>query len=206
MNDIKRTQVQRSSETQTLLLEATIDCLIECGYMHTTTVEVVKRAGVSRGAQVHHYRNKMGLITAATEYLFLEFIDEIEVLSIELKKSGGDVNNFLHATLDKFFHGRFFFASLELITASRTDPDLTDRLIPLIKTLHQRLDDIWNRLYEVTETSPARVETLLNMTLCLLRGMALQSVLRDDPEYYAELLDTWKQILSSFLIRKEGIT
>jgi len=198
----QRTQEQRSAVTRILLLEATIDALIEVGYMRASTTEIVKRAGVSRGAQIHHYRSKVDLITAATQYLFLGFIDEVQELAIQVRNSGGDVESFLNGSLEKFFHGRFFFASLELITAARTDPALKESLIPLIKVLHHRLDDLWHRFFQATEASPARVETLLNMTLCLLRGMALQSVMRDDPGYYAEILDTWKNILSSFLTKR----
>ncbi|MGY8870947.1 MAG: TetR/AcrR family transcriptional regulator [Pseudomonadales bacterium] len=199
----QRTQAQRSSETRTLLLEATIDTLIEVGYTRASTTEIVKRAGVSRGAQVHHYRSKDGLITAATQYLFSCFIDEVQELAVQVRNSGGDVESFLNGTLEKFFHGRFFFASLELITAARTDSDLKERLGPLIREFHNQLDDLWHCFFQTTEESPARVETLLNMTLCLLRGMAVQKVLRDDPGYYAEILDAWKSILSSFLTKRE---
>jgi AcrR family transcriptional regulator len=199
----QRTQAQRSAETQTLLLEATIDTLVEVGYVGASTMEIVKRSGVSRGAQVHHYESKIGLITAATQYLFSGFIDEMKELAIHIRNSGGDVESFLDGTLEKFFHGRFFFASLELIIAARTDPILKARLIPLIKELHHRLDDLWDRFFIATEASPARVDTLLNMTLCLLRGMVVQSVLREDPDYYKEIIDTWKSILLSFLTKRE---
>ncbi len=36
---------------------------------------------------------------------------------------------------------------------------------------------------------------MLNATLCLLRGMGVQTVLRDDPDYYRRLLRFWKSIL-----------
>ncbi len=200
----QRTQAQRSYETRTLLLDATIDTLIDLGYTRASTTEIVKRAGVSRGAQVHHYQNKVSLITAAAQHLFSGFIDEVQELAIQVQHSDGDLETFLHGTLEKFFHGRFFFASLELITAARTDSGLKERLEPLIREFHDQLDDLWHRFFKANETSPARVETLLNITLCLLRGMAVQKVLRDDPVYFAELLDTWKSILSSFITKREG--
>lgn len=198
-----RTQAQRSAETRTLLLEATIDTLIDVGYAGASSAEIVMRAGVTRGAQVHHFHSKVGLITAATQYLFSSFIDEVQELAVEVRNSGGDLESFLHGSLEKFFHGRFFFASLELITAARTDPNLKERLIPLIKEFHDQLDELWLRFFQATEESPARVEILLNMTLCLLRGMAVQTVLRDDPDYYVEILEAWKTMLSSFLIKRE---
>ena len=38
------------------LLDATIGCLVDYGYAGTTVTRIAERAGVTRGAQVHHYR------------------------------------------------------------------------------------------------------------------------------------------------------
>ncbi|MCU1650466.1 MAG: TetR/AcrR family transcriptional regulator, partial [Pseudonocardia sp.] len=35
-----------------------MDCLLEQGYARLTTAAVVSRAGVSRGAQAHHFSTK----------------------------------------------------------------------------------------------------------------------------------------------------
>ena len=64
-----RTKAERSAATRVRLLDATIDCLIELGWSGTSTTEVVRRAGVSRGAQVHHYPTKEDLVLAAVEHL-----------------------------------------------------------------------------------------------------------------------------------------
>ena len=51
------------------LLEATVDCLVEHGWSGTTTTLVSRRAGVSRGAQLHHFPTKNDLVVAAVEHL-----------------------------------------------------------------------------------------------------------------------------------------
>src|SRR5215207_5035001 len=65
----RRSQEERSTETRGRLLDAAVECLIEFGYSATTTTTVAKRAGVSRGAQLHHYPAKVELLTAAIEHL-----------------------------------------------------------------------------------------------------------------------------------------
>ncbi|MFE3702109.1 TetR/AcrR family transcriptional regulator, partial [Nocardia tengchongensis] len=65
----RRTQEQRSTETRTRLLDATIECLVEYGYAGTTTPRVAERAGVTRGAQVHHFGSKSELVVAAISHL-----------------------------------------------------------------------------------------------------------------------------------------
>ncbi|MDN3722743.1 TetR/AcrR family transcriptional regulator [Roseibium salinum] len=74
----RRTQDERSAETRRLLHQATIASLLEVGYANTSTPGIVQRAGVSRGAQTHHYPGKIDLIVAATEAMFDGFADDIE--------------------------------------------------------------------------------------------------------------------------------
>src|SRR5205085_9670279 len=66
----RRTQAERRAETRGRLLDATLECLAELGYAGTTTTEVVRRAGLSRGAQVHDFPTKAELVVAAVEHLF----------------------------------------------------------------------------------------------------------------------------------------
>src|SRR5258705_10494928 len=67
---VRRTQEQRSAATRARLLDATIACLDQLGYSRTTTTEIAERAGVSRGAQLHHFPTKAELVTTAVEHLF----------------------------------------------------------------------------------------------------------------------------------------
>src|SRR5205823_12845827 len=66
----RRAQAERRAETRGRLLDATLECLAELGYAGTTATEVVRRAGLSRGAQVHHFPTKAELVVAAVEHLF----------------------------------------------------------------------------------------------------------------------------------------
>jgi len=65
----RRTQDERSSAMRERLLDATIECLVEYGYTGTTVTRIADRAGVTRGAQVHHFRTKDDLVTAAVKHL-----------------------------------------------------------------------------------------------------------------------------------------
>lgn len=200
----QRTQVERSRATQLHLLEAALDCIMEKGYRGATTAAISARAGVSRGAQLHHYPTRMTLIIAATEHLFMRFADEVERLAQDIADPAQGMSGFVEGVWAEMFGGRFFFVSLELIVTARSDATLHDNLVPLIRNLHLRLDAIWHGFFSQTGLAPARVDTLLNMTLCLMRGMAVQTVLREDPAYYRELLDTWKCVLEAFVSESVG--
>src|SRR5208282_2690558 len=65
----RRSQAERSATTRDALLDATIACLVEDGYANTTTSRVAERAGVSRGAHLHHFQTRQVLLAAAMERL-----------------------------------------------------------------------------------------------------------------------------------------
>ncbi|RDE07325.1 TetR/AcrR family transcriptional regulator [Sphingomonas aracearum] len=66
---VRRTQAERSAATRTALLDAAVDCLFEQGYGGTSTVLVAARAGVSRGAMLHHFPSKADLMLATLEHV-----------------------------------------------------------------------------------------------------------------------------------------
>jgi len=66
---VRRTQAERTAAMRQRLLDATVDCLAAYGYAGTTTLRVAEMAGVTRGAQIHHYPSKEDLVVAAIEHL-----------------------------------------------------------------------------------------------------------------------------------------
>src|SRR6516225_783087 len=84
-------QEERSAETRRRLMDATVACLYERGYAGTTTVEIAARAGVSRGAQLHHFPTKNELVVSALEFVFDLRAEEVRTLSTELP-AGSPIN------------------------------------------------------------------------------------------------------------------
>src|SRR4051794_21328718 len=58
-------QEERSRAMRARLMDATIECLVERGFGGTSTTLISERAGVSRGAQLHHFPTKNALVVAA---------------------------------------------------------------------------------------------------------------------------------------------
>src|SRR5204862_515650 len=81
---VPRTQQQRRDETRRALLDAAVESLIEVGFARTTTLEVQRRAEVSRGAFLHHFTSKAELLVAAIAHLAEMRAIELKQLSAEL--------------------------------------------------------------------------------------------------------------------------
>jgi AcrR family transcriptional regulator len=75
----KTSRSEQSAATRARILDAAIDCLQELGYARTSTPEIARRAGVSRGGQIHQFPTKVELVTSAVERLLgrrrTEFIE-----------------------------------------------------------------------------------------------------------------------------------
>nr|WP_233224241.1 TetR/AcrR family transcriptional regulator [Amycolatopsis sp. BJA-103] len=119
----RRTQEERSAAMRVRLLDATIDCLVEYGYAGTTTTRVADRAGVTRGAQVHHFPTKTDLVTSAIRHLAARRT-EVAMAEIDRLKASADPVGDALQLLWEMHQGPVFSATVELWVASRTDPEL----------------------------------------------------------------------------------
>jgi AcrR family transcriptional regulator len=105
---------------RTRLLDAAVDCLFELGYSGTTTIEVAARAGVSRGAQLHHFPTKERLVTEAVRHVLARRIDDLRDAFAKLP-DGTDKPGAAIDILWEKLSDRVFYAWLELLVAARTD-------------------------------------------------------------------------------------
>lgn len=119
----RRTQEQRSAQTRARLLDATIDCLVQYGYNGTTTPRVAEMAGVTRGAQVHHFGSKNDLVIAALQHLAAKRAAAVVANVGELTATADPVGKLLDLLWD-VHEGPLFIAAVELWVAGRTDPTL----------------------------------------------------------------------------------
>ena len=199
----RRTQEERSTETKKRLLEATIDYLNELGYNKTGTVEIARRAGVSRGALVHHFPSKHDLIVATAEYHWNRIAEEVRNLAMTMHGGQLSLDAFIDGIWNKVFLIRGSSATIEMIIAARTDSKLRRELVPMLNRLYSNYDEIWSQFFHNSGVSPERIEMLFDLTIELLRGMTLQRVLKDEPEYYQKFLDSWKTIIATCLIEEK---
>ena len=193
----RRTQEERSAETRARLLDATLESLIEFGYARTSTTAVCARAGLSRGAQLHHFPTKADLVIAAVAHLARRRADE---LRREAVPAGSDAQRLAHA-LDAIwasFSGPLFSAALELWVASRSDAELRASLVRFERQVGRAMSALFAELAGPA-APPREVRQLLELTFHVMRGMALQRILRGDDTERRRLFELWKRLVSDSL-------
>jgi AcrR family transcriptional regulator len=191
-------QQQRSRVTQQRLLDATVECLVEYGWSGATTTVIAERAGVSRGAQLHHYPTRAALVLAAVGHLAERRGAEIRAEATTLTSDPGRRLDRVVDMLASAFTGPLFVAALEVWVAARTDPELRDALVPLEARVGREMHRLAVDLLGADETRPG-VREAVQATLDLMRGLGVANLLTDDSHRRAQLLAAWKHQLSRIL-------
>lgn len=169
----KTWQQIKSEKTRSAILEAAVDCFYELGFGKTTTGKVARRAGVSRGAMLHHFPSRIDLVRAAVHYLNqkrLELFEQQELLINE-----GAEHSRISEGIDAYWeqlHSPLFTVYHELQVTARTDADLRE----VLDTSARKLDASWVRVAQKVFPDLALSEAFdeANMlTMYLLEGMAV---------------------------------
>ena len=189
-----RTQQERSATTRTKLLDATIEALVEQGYARTSTTDICRRAGVSRGAQLHHYPTKASLMASAVEHLFERRHGEFRALLDKLPESPDRVSKAFKA-LWKIYSGPTLCAWMELVVAARTDPELRRPVAEVNARFTAQAETTFKRLFSQTE--PAQVRPFARLAMATLDGLALNHVLEKDDALGREVLRLFEGLIRS---------
>ncbi len=170
----RRTQLQRTAAMRSRLLDATVECLVSYGYSGTSTHRIAAIAGVTRGAQVHHFRSKEQLVVTAVEHLAEQRIQAVMLQHNRLRHSPDIATSVLDFLWDSH-QGAMFVATMELWAASWTDDILAGRIARVERRVNRVLID------GITELMPSGLATreLCNAiftAMDVLRGILVASL------------------------------
>lgn len=199
----RRTQQERRSETQNRLLDATTDALADLGWAGLSTTEVSRRAGVSRGAQQHHYPTKMELIAAALEHLLERLRDEYNEAFRALPTQRRNVEGALDLFWDTIRQPPAV-ALLELALASRTDESLRELSANLSERIVEIVKEVFEHLFPRTLPEES-VDTVIRALFALLVGLSLQySLDHDEHGHEAAVMEQVKHIAALLIADGKG--
>lgn len=170
----RRTQATRTEETRSALLDATIELLGEVGYAALTTREVAARAGVSRGAQTHHFPTKADLVVAAIERLFDRQATAFRTAFDALPARERDLGMAVGLLWD-IVRGPAFGAVLEVVVAARTDESLRVVVHAMSASFEQTVGELLTDVFRGFDLDPEVVEALVDVAFSILQGAAVSA-------------------------------
>jgi len=194
-------QEERTRAMRQRLLDATLQCLVEHGWSGTSTTLVSELAGVSRGAQLHHFPTKADLVVAAVEHIAVVRRDELSQAAAAVPPGKRRTREVLEL-LGDHFTADAFAAALELWVAARTDPTLLAAVEPLERITGRETHRLTVEMLDVDESAPGARE-LVQATLDLIRGLGLANTISDDRARRRRVLDRWADVLDDELPRRQ---
>jgi AcrR family transcriptional regulator len=185
------TQQERSAAMRRRLLDATVECLVRFGYAGTTTTKVTALAGVTRGAQVHHFPTRADLVAAAARHLAAKRTE----LAFDKIDSVRRARDPLDAALDllwEIHQGPVLHATVEMWVAARTDPDLREQLVDAEPEARAALTAFVREAFADHVEQP-RFRHAVYTAIDTMRGILLASPANPDA---ARLESRWKHAKS----------
>ncbi|MFT3801996.1 MAG: TetR/AcrR family transcriptional regulator [Burkholderiaceae bacterium] len=181
-------ELQRAA-TRQRLLAAAVASLVELGVARTTTLEVQKRAGVSRGALLHHFSTHAELLASTVAELVRRNEQAVARMQALHRSEKDPVVRAIKCLADTTIQPSFM-AELELWAVARTDTQLREALLTAERGARDDHERVIEELFASVRDRPAYAQVVA-LTTDFARGLALSGVLRSDPGERKRRLASW---------------
>ncbi len=187
------------------LIDATLHCLMNDGYAGTTVSSIVRRAGVSRGAHLHHFPTKNALILESTEFLMRRAYRVLGEMLLAIAEDENRVTAVVDGAWKAVYGTPQFGAYFELISAARHDSELARAMQTLSERTMRTIDGAIAHYFEKRGESVETPRDLFVLTHWLMSGLAAgerASVTAADSKHY---LAVWARLIATQMRAKRGV-
>lgn len=189
-------QAERSARMQRRLAQAAYEVIRDGGYVNFRTAAVARAAGVSQGAQLHHFPTKNSLAEAAIEYAWSQSTDD-SLARIRAFDGGDDILAALMADSQAFFFSDYFRVALDILMAGGNELALRDALVASTLSHRSRVERLWlEKLVEQGFKLPD-AEDVLALSMSVARGFAVRALVEPGRERFDRLCARWVAILQA---------
>ena len=166
-------QAQKSAATRSLIIEAAIRCFVDLGYAQTTTTAIAVKAGLSRGAMLHHFPSKIDIVRAAVDYLHGKRLKAFRK-SVQ-RAVPGDGDRVRQAVEAYWTHVRhpMFVAFFELSVAARTDRELAAILLPAQEAFEREWYRTALEVFPEWEGREDKFDLALDLSRYVMEGLSV---------------------------------
>jgi AcrR family transcriptional regulator len=173
-------QAEKSAATRLAAIRGAVDCFVEIGYARSSTIEIAKRAQVSRGAMIHHFPTKRRLLEAVVEHIVTERIRQFRdaMRRNALTREDREAQKGLDVYWNHL-HSRLFTAFNELTHASRTDPELARVMRAATARFEREWHEAVKEMFPEWKDRGPLFDLAMDLSQFLLEGMALNKLSHD---------------------------
>lgn len=197
----RRTQEERRAETSAKLLAAAIDLLLEKGYSRFRIADTAARAGMSRGAQTHHFSTKNDLIEAAIDQLFESEVGQAQIEAANTPDAEVIPKAARHA--GDFLTSKLYQVSLKMLISVGELEHLADGVRGISARSRVPIEDAWISRIAQSGVSRNEAEAVLGLLWSVQRGLAVERYIGGDCDDLGNELDFTMDLLAGHLRNEE---
>lgn len=195
----RRTQTERTLETQGKLVHSAIELLKKSRYNGLRTSDVAEHAGVSKGASTHHFPSKDALVLRALEEVY-RYTQERALRRIA--QAGTRTEEVLEAMVEDsraFFLSDDFLLSLDLVMI---DPksELGQGVAALARRYRLPVEQAWLAALERAGHTGEKAEDVVRLTFAIARGLGIRQLIAGPETAADRLTDSWRVTASNMLL------
>jgi len=176
---------------------------VELGYSGTTTTVIANKAGLSRGAMLHHFPSKIDIVRAAVEHLHAKRLKAFRKSIDRLPGDDSRPRRALEAYWEHVKHP-MYVAFLELWVAARTDPELAAILAPAQDSFEREWYSTAVDLFPEWKESGENFDVALDLVHYVMDGMAVSFLTHEHGDQEKRLLNYLEGQLRALARPKAG--
>jgi AcrR family transcriptional regulator len=184
------------------ILDAAVNCLAEVGYPHASTVMIQRRAEVSRGGLLHHFRSKDLLLVAAAQHVAVS-----RVAQLTLEASAWHVAPDTPERIDKAIivmwdchEETYWQAATELWIAATHNENLRAALEPAERILNKAIHEAVSTMFGPTYAAHPNFPLVRDLLLTSMRGLAGAEAFGGRYARHARYLEKWTAVARAMLL------
>lgn len=197
---VRRPQQERSATARFALITATLACIKDVGLARASITEICNRAGLSRGALLHHFPHKNDLLVAS----YVSWI-ESKLLTLDRRiQPGASVADEVGAWRAQM--RETFPMTHEFYSALRNDTDLRERFNAALLS-HSIGADVSEHIARTRIDDGPSPSLTRYVIACFIRGLCLQELFVRDASIPDQAFEHFIEILSAHLTpaRRTGV-
>lgn len=179
----RRSQADRRAETRAKLLAAARVLFVELGFADTATPDIVRKAGVTRGALYHHFKDKNDLFRALAE-------EEAQAISAHIDRetrSITDPERAMAVGSDAFFDAMLVHGRVRLLMEEA--PAVLGHSTAVALTRSNGSEELREGLKRaLPNRTPNHIDALTNLLSAAFDRAALEIVYGGDAVAYKEAM------------------
>jgi len=192
----RQSQQERSASTRNKLLNSTLQIIDAEGWHRASMQRICEHAGVSRGAQTHHFPTRESLLIASVREIVKRYQSDLTEGPIRLQ----NLEAFFDFLWDATFNDNLLICWVEAMVAARTDASLkrvvADTDASSMTAMRALGAEASQPNGPVRIRGTSQVEDLVELTVCLLRGLVLQQGVHHDLSEKRRLFELWTRIVA----------